>query len=396
MEPMSGPWYLRAGLWATRSHSARLYIHASNHGTPKPTRPGVTVREFVAFLRPLAPRMAGLEMVTQGPAFQDHVFGAVSSWVRHGSHGSARRLKIGGTGDFHPKFMAQDLRTQLLSTNEQVTSSEFESFFQSVGALYLNGLTPPPLDSAIYHGLTELRINGPGGRAPHSQRQLAAVLAACPKLRTLTLYHFVALDPDFPPVPIALNDLKSLALDSRSRVLPLIASSSQSIDVSICTPHPHDVNLVAEARAFFARCKVTRLYIGTPIIQDYLATWLGHIPHVQTLALSYSPISDDTLREYVNAHGTESSLLDPWPRLQNLILRFCVTSQGCVQRLISMHPLQELHIVAFGRFVLWNTAEEREQFENQLRASIPRVVCTENHAEDPTKEWDFVYPAAMK
>ncbi|KAG8678897.1 hypothetical protein FRC08_017395 [Ceratobasidium sp. 394] len=381
-EPVGGPWYLRAGLWATRSHSAPLYIHASNNGASEYTKSSATAQEFVAFLRPLLPRMSGLEMGFLDYVFRDHVLGILSCWIRYGSRGSARQLKLGGD------IVTQDLRTQLVSMDEQVTTGEFESFFQSVDILHLARLIPPPLDSTIYHSLVELRFEGPISRSWYSQQQFSTVLAACHKLRTLTFFLFrLVLEPDFSPIPIALDDLKTLALGYSDHVLPLITSSSPSIDMSIYGLGPGGLPaLTAEVHAFIVRCKVTRLYIGKPPIRNYLGDWLGRIPHVETLALDLGSISED-----LKAHVTESEFLDPWPRLRSLILRFCTASQDGVRRLVSMHPLQELYIVAAGEFSLWDTDEEGEQFGDELRASIPKVVCTKDPAKDPTNEWDFVH-----
>ncbi|KAG8692294.1 hypothetical protein FRC08_009868 [Ceratobasidium sp. 394] len=379
-EPVGGPWYLRAGLWATRSHSAPLYIHASNDDGSQYTKSSATARDFVAFLRPLVPRMSGLEMGFLDHVFRDHVLGILSCWIRYGSRGSARQLKLGGD------FLTRDLRTQLLSMDEQVTSGEFESFFQSVDTLHLDWLIPPPLDSTVYHGLVELRFEGPTFRSQYSQQQFSTVLAACPKLRTLTFFLFrLVLEPDFSPIPIALDDLKTLAVGYSDHVLPLITSSSPSIDMSVYGLGPGGPLDLTEVYAFIIRCKVTRLYIGKPFFRNYLEDWLGRVPHVETLALDLGSISED-----LKARGTESEFSDPWPRLRKLILRFCTASQDGVRRLVSMHPLQELYIVAAGEFSLWDT-EEGEQFENELRASIPKVVCTKDSAKDPTNEWDFVH-----
>ncbi|KAG8706570.1 hypothetical protein FRC08_000978 [Ceratobasidium sp. 394] len=389
-QPADSSWYLRAGLWVTRSQSANLHLHLSDSDASI----GITGYKSMTFLRPLFRRVTSLEVDYQDTPLSERLLSAISRWIRHGPQGSAQQLEIWGSS----YYVTPDLRSMLF-TDKRIKRNKFEAFFQSLHKLHL-GSTYIPLDSAIYHGLVELSIRGgdtPEFQAQYSQSQLAAVLAACPRLRTLKLVDFAAIpSQNFSPSLIPLNNLRTLALQAwrhpsyNAHILALISSNSPSLDVSIHSKDQDDPTFVVEVRAFFARCRVTRLLVNTLDTPDCLTTWLGHIPHVQVLALGFFDIPDGTLQEYINANTTESGVLDPWPRLQSLVLRFCKASQDCIQQLVSMHPLQDLHIVTHTGYLIWGTEKGREKLEHKLRASVPRVVCTGDSHNDPTDGWSFI------
>ncbi|KAG8735557.1 hypothetical protein FRC10_010398, partial [Ceratobasidium sp. 414] len=163
----------------------------------------------MALLRPLIPRVTSFEVEWHNVPLPEHLLGALSCWIRYGPRGSAQQFKLRGSSCF-------DIRDALLSSaNERITKSDFEAFFQPVRTLHL-AANFIPLDSTIYRGLVELSISGGSGYAlqpQHSKRQLAAVLAACPKLRTLVLLDFAATpDQNFSPIQIPLNDLEIFTL----------------------------------------------------------------------------------------------------------------------------------------------------------------------------------------
>jgi hypothetical protein len=389
--------YLRAGLWAERSQPAPLTVHIQESTGEKldPDQADAHMLRLVTFLAPLMPRVSGLEITLQSP-IQSLMDSLLLCWVNHGLVNSAKTLKITCYSESGTMLQLRDARAP--STREQALPRDFEVFFGSIHTLDLRNALAP-WGSTMYQGLVELRLSWVStyGWYP-TQSQIAGVLAASPKLRSLVLTDLpMKSEPGFIPSPVTLNDLQVLSLESFGvtglwLVFPLITGGSDTLSVSLTLEDSW--SFVANALPFFARSNVTTLYArGSEYFETSIASLLGPIPHLRTLALKNCDFSDNDFRDFVDARATGTRTSDPCPQLQALYVLACSGNQQQIQQLVSIHPtIQTLRVVCDpASQVVWKTPQERIEFETTLSQSVPDVVCSHNVLDDdPTVYWDFI------
>ncbi|KAG9086423.1 hypothetical protein FS749_003656 [Ceratobasidium sp. UAMH 11750] len=392
--------YLLAKHLLACSKSSPLSIHISEQHSNLPMHyvpSQLEIKRLVDCLHPLMPRVSSLEIATQlTHPLPRYMLELVSSWIWYSSIGSATILKLGS-----PEFPRNAITNpQILLYMRscpagQIAVEKLEAFFRSLHTLHLH-YSFIPWDNAIYQDLVELCITGEGKELYKAwfptQSQLAGVLAACPKLRTLKFDGLGVLpDHQFTPSPITLKYLDVLSLQYASLIsaphrliLPLIGSGSASLDMALSLSH--DLEFVAAAHSFFARSNVTRLYAHMEACgsKDCLSMLLGSLPHIRTLALRYCEISDRAMDDFIQTYGQNA---DPWPRLENLYLLDCYPKLEPLKRLVALHPVRELKITNSRA---GNTPAELKQLQVALSTSIPYVLCSTRYGDDPLKHWDFV------
>ncbi|KAG8765967.1 hypothetical protein FRC12_007172 [Ceratobasidium sp. 428] len=278
-------------LWESRSRPGPLSVHISDEGfTWGREAAEAMVTEIVSFLTPHMTRVSEIHAMSCKSKFPNYMLDVLALWAREGAAKPARLLKI---GDHKSAFGDINLRGRLSHTAQPVTTDNFEAFFQSLHTLHLHRAFIP-WDSSVYHGLVDLYLTA-GAHSPQqwfpTQSQLARVLAACPKLRSLRLTDFtVRLDRDFIPSPIILDHLEVLSLlqpnsfdyKIMKRVLPLIGSSSSSFEVSLKLNMETDFTAIT--RSFFSRCNLTRLHLSTQNlpVQCILPLLAGHVSRLHS------------------------------------------------------------------------------------------------------------------
>ncbi|KAG8684597.1 hypothetical protein FRC11_011863, partial [Ceratobasidium sp. 423] len=117
-----------------------------------------------------------------------------------------------------------------------VPQERLENVLSNIQILELD-LIYPLYESKAYHGLTELRLTGP--RKPvaiWTTQQLASILAASPRLRTLQ-FGFEVLSVGVMPKPIRLEDLEvfslqSLSFNTQQAILQLISPGVKQLHMS--------------------------------------------------------------------------------------------------------------------------------------------------------------------
>ncbi|KAG8740584.1 hypothetical protein FRC10_004121 [Ceratobasidium sp. 414] len=311
--------YERALLWAERAQNEPLYIsvwerpfHVEDFAY------GDEVARSVGYLTPLMPRVCA--MFTDGDVELDYfVNELIACWVEHGTIGTAKMLEVKARGE------AVTLEAQGLADS---TVESFKVFF---GSLHTLSLENAQLDWRLgfYSGLVNLHIGNAFKHASYSQWDIADVLAASPRLRSLAI---LGLDIEIDtrrngmPGPVALNDLNALCLESSYStpnlwtVLQMITSTSASIRMSLS--FTSQVEFIPAARSFFERCKVTALHIAN--LQYYqshppASSLFTYMPHLKYLAIQNRSVFDETW------HSTRpgGSSLDLWPQLDEVYLTDC-------------------------------------------------------------------------
>jgi hypothetical protein len=394
--PTSNMHYLRAEFWACRSHKSPLHVDIyESEDEAERNQHGATqaeVQRLVTFLTPLMPRVRELEIILQDNS-QLLMNSVLGCWIRHCSAGSARMLKIWHNEE-QPGIDLQG--PYVLPEGDSILSNTSERFFSSLDTVALQN-SRVSWSSAMFEGLVELRIDtAEDSRFHPTQSQIAGVLAASPRLRSLMLINIaVEMQPGFVAVPIAMNHLEILSLESSngadfSLLLPLISHGSDSICMSLTLDD--DPSFIAEARSFLRRSKVTTLHAdgGYPLAS--IAALLGPIPHLRTLALKGCELSGSTLHDFIQAGDTSDHDSDPWPQLHSLYVLACTTSRQQILQLASLHLVQTLRVIR-GNIIggyPWRTPEERRALEGALSQTIPDVLCWDDSNKDPTSGWDFV------
>ncbi|KAG8692658.1 hypothetical protein FRC09_011052 [Ceratobasidium sp. 395] len=297
-------------------------------------------------------RVSEIHVTSCKSKFPNYMLDVLALWAREGAAKPARLLKI---GDHKSAFGDINLRGRLSHTAQPVTTDNFEAFFQSLHTLHLHRAFIP-WDSSVYYGLVDLYLTA-GAHSPQqwfpTQSQLARVLAACPKLRSLRLIDFtVRLDRDLIPSPIILDHLEVLSLlqpnsfdyKIMKRVLPLIGSSSSSFEVSLKLNMETDFTAIT--RSFFSRCNLTRLHLSAQNlpVQCILPLLAGHVPRLETLSLKRFDFTDGTTQQRTAMGVNPTS--DSWPQLRELHLIRCVlnSDHGQIRRLLQHYPIRKLYL----------------------------------------------------
>ncbi|KAG8746811.1 hypothetical protein FRC12_014207 [Ceratobasidium sp. 428] len=390
--------YNRLKLWEARSQPAPLSIHISDE------IPGLFTRiltepaamSITSFLAPYMARVSEVQVTSHADRFPNYMLDLLSHWAWKGTTEPARVLKIGGRGS---SFEGIDLRARLSRAVQPVTINDFETFFQSLHTLYLYRVFIP-WDSSVYHGLVDLYITA-GAYSQHwfpTQSQLAGVLAACPKLCSLTLIDFtVRPDRGLVPNPVMLSHLETFSFlqpnssdhNSIKRILSLIGSSSSSLKASLTLNT--ELACVAITRSFFARCNVTRLHLSLQNLpaRCVLPFLAGHVPHLRMLALELLDFTDGTTQQRMATEINQT--LDPWPQLQELCLIKCLLNSDHeqIRQLLQRHPIQKLYLSNCTR-KYGTDSELRKEIEAvgylAKCLGVLEVVATNSHVAGPSAD----------
>jgi hypothetical protein len=175
------------------------------------------------------PWVSGLKVTISSPV-QSLMDSLLLCWVNHGSVNFAKTLKVTYNNG---KKLLRLWDTHAPPTSEKALSDEFEALFGSLHTLDLRDVSAP-WSSAMYQGSSSF------DRVPHpdwypTQSQIAGVLTASPRLRSLTLTHLqIRQEPGFISSPVTLNGLQVLSIESFTPggmclVLPLITGGSDSL-----------------------------------------------------------------------------------------------------------------------------------------------------------------------
>ncbi|KAG8765966.1 hypothetical protein FRC12_007171 [Ceratobasidium sp. 428] len=347
-------YYDRLKLWEARSRPGPLSVHILDAvASWDYDLLEAMATDIVSFLTPHMVRVSEVQITFRSRNFPNYMLDLLSLWARKGAAKPARVLKI---GDQESVFERIDLRDRLSRTAKPVAIDDFESFFQPLHTLHLQRVFVP-WDSSVYHGLVDLYITA-GAHSPQhwlpTQSQLARVLAACPKLRSLRLIDFtVRPDRGFVPSPIIFDYLEVLSLlqpQSSDRacmkqVLPLIGSNTPlEAGLELFT----EPDCAAITRSFFARCNVTRLYLSTKSLtaRHILPFLAGHLPHLQALAIEFFDFTDGTTQRRM-ATPEANPTSDPWPQLRDLYMIRCILNSDHeqIRQLLRYHLVQKLYLL---------------------------------------------------
>ncbi|KAG8679131.1 hypothetical protein FRC08_017201 [Ceratobasidium sp. 394] len=372
----------QAELWVERSCNAVLYVNILECGSDftQATRFRYAVAKLLEFLTPLMHRVCELEMgATLGG--HDALSPVLALWSKRSSADIKKTLQV-YNDDFE-----DPLGTPLGPASDGSFSTyELNSLLRSFNRLFLDKCRIS--EGVVFHeGLVELYLEYDDHPRPLTQHRFVAMLATCPRLRILVLANCWIQPSEVTPNPVALNHLQFLSLESHHHscgfvhVLPLLAIGSEGLSMSLSMDDYCD--FFEEARAFFGRTKVTRLYAWC--IQGYvsLSALLYPIPYLETLVLDYFDISHDDIHNIVL-----------WPRLRTLHLKDVSIDISCLQQLVrSQRSLTKLHVyqpATGGRSSRPMVGEERAHLADSMQMVEDFQIGRYDLGSCPITTWDFV------
>ncbi|KAG8706371.1 hypothetical protein FRC08_001111 [Ceratobasidium sp. 394] len=374
--------YNRALLWAERAQNGPLHLSVWE----RPHRLKIfeytedDVGEAVDYLAPLMPRLCAMVFTSNGMKLDALVPALLACWVQHGCIGTAKLLEL----KLPLRIETVDVRPEdAIILDMDSATKKFEVFFRSLRTLSLENAK---LDWRLgfYSGLIDLYLGEMSMHEPCSQWDIAAILAASPRLRSLSIVDLdIVIDGrhDVMPSAVALNDLNMLYLESGHRnlwtVLQMITSTSDSIRMTLSFEN-YD-QFIPVARSVFERCKITALYIDSQIngIHAPLSSLFTYMPHLKLLAIQSRLIFDDTWQGSTRPDG---SLLDLWPQLDELYLPSYNVDQEVLSRLVSIHAPRTVWVVKH----CWD-AEARSQVEEMLQHHAVQLVWFDSWKEIPVQ-----------
>ncbi|CEL62998.1 hypothetical protein RSOLAG1IB_10637 [Rhizoctonia solani AG-1 IB] len=182
--------------------------------------------------------------------------------------------------------------TGLTMVFDEISEKHYDAILGNVKVLRLD-IVYPKWTSKAYHGLTELRLNGPRQiTSIITIEQIASILVASPKLRVLHLgveIHSTKVSP----TPVHLTELEEFLLQSLSHETqqailqliipgqkPLAMATTYSEKESDQIPSPRD----EEFSRFFERANIVRLYVHSTVLL-LSEPFLDMLPNIQTLIL---------------------------------------------------------------------------------------------------------------
>lgn len=177
----SNPHYQLAQLWAERSQSVFLDVRVTEGEEVWKPRTDVYSRDIsraVKFLVPLMPRVRKLSIIGYSSAADKVVDNLVACWVQYGTPNAMENLEISLDGEL-----------EMLQLPEPDGDSDRFDYFDGLSrCLKYLSLENAFLDRSIFvfPELVELHISFPEEWYPNSS-DMAAMLAASPRLRSLTL-----------------------------------------------------------------------------------------------------------------------------------------------------------------------------------------------------------------
>ncbi|QRV81366.1 F-box-like protein [Ceratobasidium sp. AG-Ba] len=241
---------------------------------------------------------------------------------------------------------------------------DYQAFFHSLSTLVLRNAYAPLLHMRLPH-LVELRLESPPvhDRLQVTQKQVADVLASCPKLRSLMLFNQAIKRSDTTPRRIHLPDLQILSLRCSydygthrpDFVLSLINPGARSLHMSISVPSHAATrpDFLPGFTSFIGRANVTVLYAeNVSPGRFWFASEINPLPHVHTLALKdfyfadeYTSVAPSTREStvHVNPSAVDPSFA-PWPRLRKLYMSGCLTQPSHLHQILASHPIERLSL----------------------------------------------------
>ncbi|KAG9078910.1 hypothetical protein FS749_009033 [Ceratobasidium sp. UAMH 11750] len=394
----SDAYYERATLWAERSQSAPLDVSVrEGKVTPGPTlhRWGDSeISRAAAFLTPLMPRVRSLKIGSQERPAEKLARTLLTCWIQHGHIGTAKRLEM------HINLDLPELVLPGISRNAEGSSlypRSSKNFLSSLQVIRFENVAVH-WGCPLYSGLTEIRIEFAFESSWYpTQRDVASLLAANPRLRSLILYCMRIRPHRGPtPAPVALDNLEVLGLETMNAkdlglVLPLISSASGAIRVSLSLGD--DPAYISAVRSFFARTKVTVLHAdgGLPLPHPSIYSLFAHMPYLKTLILRSCRISKRVLEDLVHQRASENKSLDFWPALQELYVLHCGINPQILRQLVEIHPPRKLWLCEtnLNEESVWGTVQARTATQEELSHRGVELVWPYNWRRN-LASWEFV------
>jgi hypothetical protein len=363
--------YHYADVLASRSFDRPIHLNIRECEFKQTNIPSTAeISRLVGFLTPLMPRVYALEIKFRTGS-QLLIDSIVACWVKHGSSNMARIFKVWSSESASALQLGAFTE---LGPDERVSSDDFEEFFRPVRTLVLDDCYVPWI-SDIYKGLEKLCL-GMLSERDQTQSDIAGVLDACPRLRWLVVDDLKILEQESTPDPVHLNHLEFLSISqhkvtaSLKFILPLLITGSNSATVTIRLCKNPD--FVSEARSFFTRSAVARLFVyGSDRYEYSLVSLLCPAPDLQELV-----IRDCAFRPYTSQEmlpGDEATKnMDLWPLLHTVYLIGCTLDRDFLREFITLHPVRKLW---FYRCYLMEEEERRHmtsQETNELKEFLSR------------------------
>ncbi|KAG8698269.1 hypothetical protein FRC08_006027 [Ceratobasidium sp. 394] len=369
-----------AELSVKRSCNTLLCVNIrENYSFSRSTVLGCHVSSLVEFLAPLMHRVRMLEMSADLETNPEVLASVLALWTKHASTDIKKTLQVVNNPSDTDSDAGPDPAIE-----QSFSADQFNTLFRSFDRLFVQNYRIS--HSAVFHeGLVELHLQDIDESHSITQRQLAAMLAACARLRILVLANCWIEKSEEMPSSVALNHLQFLSLESEncsgsfSKVLPLLAVGSESLSMSLTKSGCCD--FFDEAKEFFGRTKVTRLHVSGR--QEPLSMLLYPIPHLETLALDRFDLSDEEVQDLV-----------PWPRLRTLYLKDPVVDVTSLQQLVQLQrSLKTLHIYrprTSGPGSRPMVGEERAHLADSMHMVENFQVEESNGGSCTIATWDFV------
>jgi hypothetical protein len=224
----SGACYHFADVLASQSLDGPLHLvireREANY-TPHPI--SVTeISRLIHFLIPLMPRVTALELIFHIET-QIVLDSVVACWVKHGSRNSVKIFKTSSMLGENMLYLGSFAKLE--PDERRVSSAEFDEFFRPVCTLGLDNCSVR-WRSDLFKGLVELDLSWLRGEG-QTQSDIVKVLAACPRLRCLSVDNVNILEQEDTPDPVCLSQLEALSLrqcktpSSFKRLFPLLTLS---------------------------------------------------------------------------------------------------------------------------------------------------------------------------
>ncbi|KAG8724154.1 hypothetical protein FRC09_000048 [Ceratobasidium sp. 395] len=396
----SGKWnpqFEQATLWSQRSHAFPLYIALKDYpdsGSHSPS--GVysyEITRLIKFLAPLMPRVRVLDIWLLAGSYK--MFSAVvECWIKGALQMPGKILQL--RHDLHKNEPSLVLSPDRFGS---VSSEACNAFFRTVSRVCL--LNCRILVPAIFsEALLELHLEDLYEPYSLSQRELATMLTASPRLRILVLANCCIQPSEVIPDPVTLNHLQSLSLECSyggpsglDYVFPLLAIGSESLDMSLTLDD--DPDFILEAKAFFGRTRVTRLYVRDFSLSLSLGILLFPMPYLRTLAVEDCAMSGSAFRKRLNSNG-EAHCQIPWSQLETLHLitpLVDMRSLHFLQSLVRLHSFASIHVYEpmDPNTMEPITEKECKKLEKTLtRTAEDLQIHPEYDYTSPVDDWDFI------
>ncbi|KAG8711340.1 hypothetical protein FRC09_020654 [Ceratobasidium sp. 395] len=389
----------QARLWSERSHNTPLYTtlkdYPNSQSLPQVGVHTNEIENLLEFLAPLMSRVRVLDIWLLAESYE-MLSMVVESWIKSALQmpGKVLQLRRGLCGhEADPIILSPRMMC------DSISAEAFNTFFRTIKRVRLLSCRIP-VPAVFSEALVELHLEDVYKSYGLSQQELTTTLAASPRLRILVLANCYVQPSEETPAPVSLNHLQSLSLECTEDgpsgfeyVFPLLAIGSETLDMSLTLDDDSDFYI--EAKSFFSRTRVTRLYVRSFGIGLSLGILFFPMPYLQTLAAEDSVMSGPESPP-PSTSNEEAPTQVPWPQLRALYL---INPHIDMQMLHFLRNILRLHSLTLIHIHEPLVAETKEPMSKKTRRKLGKhLACMGKELEIypgegfacPIDEWEFI------